>query len=99
VDAVKYAYELVPDVKAVTATKQSVLHAALAPGPPPTAAPADLIGVIQFLADHGAELDLADASGRTPWHLAEGRNKPAAELLGKLIRATGAEPKPRPNRE
>lgn len=69
IEAVRYAYELVPDIAAVTANKQTAMHSALA-GTLQNSTPLDICVVIQFLAEKGADLTAADATGKTPLTLA-----------------------------
>jgi len=65
IEAVRYAYELAPDVTSVTANKQTVMHTALV-GSLQNSTPLDICIVIQFLAEKGADLTAADANGKTP---------------------------------
>src|SRR5205085_1048278 len=58
-DAIQYAYELDPDVKARTSGGQSVLHLAITNF-------AGAAAAVQFLADKGADLDTPDSKGMTP---------------------------------
>lgn len=99
VEVVQYAYELSPDLKALTETKQTAVHAAVS-APLSNSSPAEICKVIQFLADKGADVDAADASGRTPLGAARGVAglENAVELLTKLITASGGEPKAQPKR-
>jgi len=91
---VEYAYQLDPDVNAVTTTRKStVMHAALSVGLQKTTQ-ADVCKVVQFLADKGADPDALDANGRTP--IAIGNILPiddAVALLNKIILANGKTPK------
>jgi ankyrin repeat protein len=92
VEVVKYAYELSPDVKAITATKGTPMHAAVS-GTLQISSPAEICKVVQFLADKGADLDALDANGRTPVSIADTIPIDAVvDLLTKLITASGAEP-------
>ena len=93
VEAVQYAISLDPDLKAVTAKKESVTHAVMRSSAATLTEP-EICKVVQFLADRGAELDAPDANGTTPLMLAREvpLNQPA-DLLLKLIRAGGAEPR------
>ena len=92
-DAVSYAYELDPPaIKAVTDTKQAVMHASVT-GSMQTSTQPEICKVVQFLADKGADLDPVDANGRTPIIIADVLPiDNAVDLLTKLIKATGAEP-------
>lgn len=62
-DAVKVALELGADIDAANEDGQTAMHMAAFTG-------AD--GVVQFLADHGAAVDVQDARGETPWSMAAG---------------------------
>ena len=93
VEAVKYAYELDPDVKAVNATNATVMHASVA-GTMQNSTQAEIGKVIQFLADKGAALDEKDGRGRTPIDVADGLPiDKAVDLLTDLIKKRGATPK------
>ena len=91
---VEYAFQLDPDVNAVTTTrKTTVMHAALSVGLQKTTQ-AEVCKVVQFLADKGADPDAMDANGRTP--IAIGNIIPiddAVTLLNKIILASGKTPK------
>ena len=90
---VEYAYELDPDVKAVTDTDQTVMHAAVT-GSLQVSTQPEICKVIQFLATKGAELDPADKTGRTPIMVADVLPiDKAVDLLTKLITDSGAKPK------
>ncbi|MGH9786408.1 MAG: ankyrin repeat domain-containing protein [Terriglobia bacterium] len=90
-EAVKVAVEVGADVNAVNSDGQTAMHAAAFTG-------ADAI--VQFLADHGANVDVRDKTGETPWTMAAGisptannqglygAHKSTADLLLKL----GAKP-------
>jgi ankyrin repeat protein len=93
VEAVQYAISFDPGLKAVTADKESVMHAAMRSSVATSTGP-EICKVVQFLADRGADLDLPDANGITPLMIAREvpLNEPA-DLLVKLIRASGAEPR------
>jgi len=98
-DAVQFAYELNPNVKAVSSvTATSVMHAAVL-GTLETSTENQICDVIQFLANHGAPLDDTDVRGRTPVFYA---NLPpidkAVSLLLDLIAKSGAQPKIIPTR-
>jgi ankyrin repeat protein len=87
----KYAYELDPDVNAVTTAANTVMHVAV--GLNGRTQP-EVCEVIQFLADRGARLDEMNAAGRTPIAVAD--NLPvdlAVDLLTKLIIERGGVPK------
>jgi ankyrin repeat protein len=93
VEAVKYAYELDPDVKAANDTGDTAMHAAVT-GTTFTATQPEICEVVQFLADKGVPLDEKDARGRTPLSTADILPiDKAVELLTRLIVASGAQPK------
>ena len=93
VEVVKYAYELDPDVNAVTDQKRTVMHASVF-GSMQNSTQQEVCKVIQFLADKGADLDPLDASGRTPMTIANFLPiDKAVELLNHLITAKGGTPK------
>jgi uncharacterized protein len=90
-DTFRYAYEIDPDVDAVTTTRNTIMHVAV--GPNGRTQP-EVCEVIQFLADHGAKLDEMNDAGRTAISIAD--NLPvdlAVDLLTKLITARGDKPK------
>jgi uncharacterized protein len=98
VEVVKYAYELSPDINAVTERKSTVMHAAVT-GSMQSSTQPEICKVIQFLADKGAELDALDGRGRTPITTANVLPiDTAVTLLAKLIEATGKTPKQSPKR-
>lgn len=90
-EAVQVAVQVGAEVNAVNSDGQTAMHAAAFTG-------ADAI--VQFLADHGAAVDLKDKHGETPWTMAAGISPTAnnqglygthqstADLLQKL----GAKP-------
>jgi ankyrin repeat protein len=79
-DAVKVALELGGDVNATTQSGQTAVHAAVShPGPTTTG----IDEVVQFLADHGAKLDLKDARGMTPLAICDRRT---IDVTGNLIK-------------
>jgi cytohesin len=93
VEAVQYAYELDPDVKAVTTTNATVMHASVF-GSMLNSTQPEVCKVIQFLADKGAPLDERDARGRTPIDVADLLPiDKAVDLLTELIKKSGAAPK------
>ncbi|MCX6627896.1 MAG: ankyrin repeat domain-containing protein [Candidatus Solibacter sp.] len=93
VEAVRYAYELDPDVKAINATNATVMHASVS-GTMQNSTQAEICKVIQFLADKGAPLDEKDGRGRTPIDVADGLPiDKAVDLLTELIKKSGATPK------
>jgi ankyrin repeat protein len=90
---VKYAYELDPDVKAVTTRKSTVMHSAVT-GTFQLATQPEICEVIQFLADKGADLDDEDINGRTPMTIANFIPiDHAVTLMTKLIVDRGGTPK------
>jgi ankyrin repeat protein len=93
VGVVKYAYELDPDVKAVTDTGDTIAHAAVTFTLGPLATQADICEVIQFLFDKGAPIDEKDERGRTPMDVADILPiDKAVELMTQLIIKSGAKP-------
>ena len=86
VEAVKYAYELCPDIAAVTERGQNAVHAALT-GTLQVSTPEDICAVIEFLAAKGADLTAGDAPSRKPLALAASIDG-AADLIRKLIEAS-----------
>jgi len=94
IESVRYAFELDPDIKAMTDRKETVMHAAMI-GTRRYATEEEVTQMVQFLADHGAELDPMDINNRTPIALAKIIPLDSTiALLTKLIVATGATPKP-----
>jgi len=94
VESTRYAFELDPDIKALTDRKETVLHAAMI-GTRRYATEAEVTEMVKFLADHGAELDPMDINNRTPIALAKVIPlETTIDLLTKMIVATGATPKP-----
>jgi len=92
-EVVKLAYELAPDVKAVTESGATVMHAAVT-GVGLAADQKEICKVIQFLADKGAPLDERNDRGRTPIDIADVLPlDQAVELLTELIIKSGAKPK------
>ena len=97
-EPVQYAYELDPEIKAVTDTKSTVIHAAVTFTMTNSTQP-EICRVIQFLADKGAALDEKDARGRTPIEIADRLPiDKAVDLLTELIVKSGATPKSRTKR-
>jgi ankyrin repeat protein len=98
VEVVKFAYELDQDVKAVTDSKATVMHAAVT-GVGLAADQKEICKVIQFLADKGAPLDERNDRGRTPIDIADILPlDQAVDLLTELIIKSGAKPKTRTKR-
>jgi ankyrin repeat protein len=92
VEVVKLAYELDPDVKAVTESRATVMHAAVTGVG--AADQKEICKVIQFLADKGAPLDERNDRGRTPIDIADVLPlDQAVDLLTELIIKSGAKPK------
>ena len=90
-EAVQVAVEAGSDVNAVNADGQTAMHAAGFTGSD---------AVVQFLADHGAAVDVQDKGGETPWTMAAGIS-PTANNQGlygthqstaDLLENLGAEP-------
>jgi len=97
-EPVQYAYELDPEIKAVTDTRSTVIHAAVTFTMTNSTQP-EICRVIQFLADKGAALDEKDARGRTPIEIADRLPiDKAVDLLTELIVKSGATPKSRTKR-
>ena len=95
---VKYAYELSPEIDAVTDRKSTVMHSAVT-GSLQNSTQAEVCKVVQFLADKGAELDALDGRGRTPITIANVLPiDNAVDLLASLIEAQGKTPKQSPKR-
>jgi len=93
VEAVQYAYEIDPDVKAVSSTGATVMHSSVT-GTMQNSTQPEICKVIQFLADKGAALDERDARGRTPIDVADTLPiDKAVDLLTELIIQSGATPK------
>lgn len=93
-DPVKYAWELDPEaIKAQTETKSEVMHASVT-GSLQVSTQDEICRVVEFLASKGADLDPLDASGRTPIMIANVLPiDKAVDLITKMIKASGAEPK------
>jgi ankyrin repeat protein len=79
-DAVKVAFELGGDINAATQSGQTSVHAAVSHNGPTTTG---IDEVIQFLADHGAKLDMKDARGLTPLAICDRRT---IDVTGNLIK-------------
>ncbi len=62
-EAVKTILQMGVDINAVNANGESAMHMAAFSGTGP---------VVQFLADHGAQVDVRNKSGETPWSMASG---------------------------
>src|SRR5436853_141445 len=93
VEVVKYVYELDQDVKALTTTGGTLMHASVS-GTMANSTQPEICKVIQFIADKGAPLDEKDARGRTPIDVADTLPiDKAVDLLTDLIRKSGATPK------
>jgi ankyrin repeat protein len=94
IESVRYAFELDPDIKAMTDRKETVMHAAMI-GTRRFATEAEVTEMVKFLAEHGAELDSMDINNRTPIALAKVIPlESTIDLLTRMIVATGATPKP-----
>ena len=96
VEAVKFAYEFDNDVKVVTSSGATLMHASVTG----TAAGATqesqarVCEVIRFLAEKGAPVDEKNSAGRTPIDLADGLPiDKAVDLFTELIVKSGAKPK------
>jgi ankyrin repeat protein len=98
VEAVKYAYELAPEINAVTDRGTTVMHAAVT-GSMQSSTQPEICKVIQFLAEKGADPDALDARGRTPITIANFLPiDQAVDLLTKIIVDSGKMPKQSPKR-
>src|SRR5262249_6388973 len=92
VEVVKLAYELDPDVKAVTESCATASDAAVTGVG--AADQKEICKVIRFLAEKGAPLDERNDRGRTPIDIADVLPlDQAVELLTELIIKSGAKPK------
>lgn len=92
VGVVKYAYELDPDIHAVTDTGTTAVHAAVSVFGQTSTQP-EIAKVVQFLAAKGADLDLKDGRGRTPIAIADILPlDQVVELLTQLIVKSGHTP-------
>jgi hypothetical protein len=90
---VKYAYELDPDVAAVTTRKGTVMHAAVT-GTLQISTQDEICDVIRFLASKGADVDPEDVNGRTPIVIANFLPiDKAVTLMNQLIVDSGKTPK------
>jgi ankyrin repeat protein len=97
-EPVQYAYEFDQNVKAVSDSGNTVVHAAVTFTMTNSTQP-EICRVIQFLADKGAPLDEKNARGRTPIETADTLPiDKAVELLTDLIVKSGATPKSRSKR-
>jgi ankyrin repeat protein len=93
VEVVKLTFVLDPEVKAVTASGGTVIHAAVT-GVGVNADQKEICKVIRFLADKGAPLDERNLTGRTPIDIADILPlDQAVDLLTELIIKSGAKPK------
>lgn len=85
-DAVKIAVELGGDVNAVNAVGQTALHGAAYMGSNP---------LVQYLADHGAKLDVRNQRGQTPFFITQGLYVAGTFITrketGDLLRSLGAD--------
>ena len=64
VEVVRYAYELDPDINAVTANGTTAVHAAVLSFQ--ASSEENVVEIVKFLAEHGANLEVKDGRGRTP---------------------------------
>jgi len=89
---VKYAYELDPEINAVTDAGDNAVHASVT-GSIRNSTQPEIAKVVQFLADKGADLDVKDARGRTPIAIADILPlDTVVELLTQLIVKSGRTP-------
>jgi ankyrin repeat protein len=96
VQAVKFAYEYDNDVKVVTSTGATLMHASVSGTANGATQEAQerVCEVIRFLAEKGAPVDEKNAAGRTPIDLADGLPiDKAVDLFTELIIKSGAKPK------
>jgi uncharacterized protein len=92
VAVVVYAYELDPDINAVTETGDNAVHASVT-GTIRNSTQPEIAKVVQFLAGKGANLDVKDDRGRTPIAIADVLPLDTiVELLTKLIVKSGRTP-------
>ena len=92
VAVVMYAYELDPDINAVTETGANAVHASVT-GTIRNSTQPEIAKVVQFLADKGADLDVKDGRGRTPIAIADILPLDTiVELLTQLIVKSGHTP-------
>lgn len=92
VAVVEYAYTLDQEVKAVTTSGATVIHAAVTGVG--GADQKEICKVIRFLAEKGAPLDERNSGGRTPLEIADILPlDQAVDLLTELITKSGAKPK------
>jgi ankyrin repeat protein len=80
VEAVGVAFQLGGDINTVNHSGQTAVHAAVSHIGPTTTG---IDGVVQFLADHGAKLDVKDARGVTPLAICDRRT---IDVTGDLIK-------------
>jgi ankyrin repeat protein len=94
IESVQYAFELDPDIKAMTDRKETVMHASMI-GTRRYATEEEVTAMVKFLAEHGGELDSMDINNRTPIALAKIIPLDSTiDMLTKMIIASGSTPKP-----
>ena len=94
VELVQYAFALDSDVKAVTESKGTVMHAAVTGVGSNADQQREICKVIRFIAEKGVPLDERNAIGRTPIDIADFLPlDQAVDLLTELITKSGAKPK------
>lgn len=96
VAAVKFAYEYDNDVKVVTSSGSTLMHASVSGTAQGGTLEAQerICEVIRFIAEKGAPLDEKNAQGRTPIDVADVLPiDKAVELMTDLILKSGAKPK------
>lgn len=81
IEAVKLCVELGADVNATNEAGDTALHGAALHG---------FVSVVQFLADHGAKLDVKNKRGRTPIMVAEGSPDGDGRVAADVLRTLGA---------
>jgi len=94
IEVVEYAFNLDSDVKAVTQSGATVIHACVTGVGSDADQQKEICKVIRFLAEKGAPLDERNANGRTPIDIADFLPiDQAVELLTELIIKSGSTPK------
>ena len=94
VELVQYAFALDSDVKAVTESKGTVMHAAVTGVGSNADQQKEICKVIRFIAEKGVPLDERNATGRTPIDIADFLPlDQAVDLLTELIIKSGTKPK------
>jgi ankyrin repeat-rich membrane spanning protein len=93
VEAVRLAYQYDSDVNVVTEDASTLMHASVTGTGNSPEAQANIVEVIQFLADRGAKLDELNKANKTAIDIADvGPTDRAVLLITKLILAKGGYP-------